>query len=114
MTSSSSGSLSTSDSTMDRLRGHQKSAATNIADSDSFQKLEGNEELGNIVKNTHGTISTASFAGVRAALKNRGTASTRLKTESLSLADKLPIAKKNYNEAGGEAAKRISGSMPST
>ena len=115
MTSSSSGSLFTSDSTMDRLRGHQVNAAENIAASDSFQTPKTpNAELGTNVKNSHGPVSQASFAAVRAALESRSGAATKLNKVSRSLADKLPIAKKNYNEAGDEAAKRISGSMPPT
>lgn len=115
MTSSSSGSLSTSDSTMDRLRGHQVNAAENIAASDSFQTPKTpNAELGTNVKNSHGPVSQASFAAVRAALESRSGAAKKLNTESVSLAGNLPIAKKNYKQAGGEAAKRISGSMPST
>lgn len=104
--------LNTSSDTMSRLRGHQTNAATNIADSGSFQKLEGKAELGNIVKNTHGTISTASFAGVRAALTNRGTASTRLKTESVRLANMLVTADTNFKDSDNSSAEGIGGSIP--
>lgn len=104
--------LNTSSDTMSRLRGHQTNAATHIANSDSFQKLEGKAELGNIVKNTHGTISTASFAGVRAALTNRGTASTRLETESVRLAGTLITADKNFNASDNSSAEGIGGSIP--
>jgi hypothetical protein len=115
MTSSSSGSLSTSDSTMDRLRGHQVSAATNIAESNSFQTPKTpNAELGTNVKNSHGPVSQASFAAVRAALESRSGAAKKLYEESLSLATKLPIAKKNYKKADDESDKSISDSMPST
>jgi hypothetical protein len=106
--------LTTSSDTMSRLRGHQTNAATNIANSDSFQKLEGNEELGNIVKNTHGTISTASFAGVRAALTNRGTASTRLKTESVRLEVVLGKADTKFGTSDNESAENVAGSIPPT
>jgi len=106
--------LDTSSATMSRLRGHQTNAATNIANSDSFQKLEGNEELGNIVKNTHGTISTASFAGVRAALTNRGTASTRLKTESVRLAGILVTADTKFDGSDNRSATNVAGSIPPT
>jgi hypothetical protein len=106
--------LNTSSDTMSRLRGHQTNAATNIANSDSFQKLEGNEELGNIVMNTHGTISTASFAGVRAALTNRGTASTRLKTESVRLVDVLGNADTKYKSSDNKSAENVAGSIPLT
>ena len=104
--------LNTSTDTMKRLQGHQTNAATNIADSDSFQKLEGKADLGNIVKNTHGTISTASFAGVRAALTNRGTASTKLKTESVRLAGTLITADKLFKKADNSSAEGIGGSIP--
>jgi hypothetical protein len=106
--------LNTSSDTMSRLRGHQTNAATNIANSDSFQKLEGKAELGNIVKNTHGTISTASFAGVRAALTNRGTASTRLKTESVRLTGVLGTADTNYKSSDNSSAKNVAASIPPT
>ena len=106
--------LNTSSDTMSRLRGHQTNAATNIANSDSFQKLEGKAELGNIVKNTHGTISTASFAGVRAALTNRGTASTRLKTESVRLTGVLGTADTNFNSSDNSSAKNVAASIPPT
>ncbi|MEI6131141.1 MAG: type VII secretion target [Planctomycetota bacterium] len=122
MTSSSSGSLSTSDSTMDRLRGHQMNAAENIAASDSFQTPKTpNAELGTNVKNSHGPVSQASFAAVRAALESRSGATTKLKDVSLSLAGDtgvaptgLKAAKKKYNEADDEADESISDSMPST
>ncbi len=115
MTSSSSGSLSTSDSTMDRLRGHQENAAVNIAASDSFQTPKTpNAELGTNVKNSHGPVSQASFAAVRDALASRGEAAKKLKAESLSLAANLTTAKANYKKADDEADKSISDSMPST
>ncbi|MCX6484926.1 MAG: type VII secretion target [Mycobacterium sp.] len=115
MTSSSSGSLSTSDSTMDRLRGHQENAAFNIAASDSFQTPKTpNAELGTNVKNSHGPVSQASFAAVRAALADRGKAATKLKAVSLSLAADTTVANANYKKADDEADKSISGSMPST
>ena len=89
MTSSNGGILSTSDSTMQRLRGHQESAAKNIAASDLFQtnpELTPNAELGTNVKNSHGPVSQASFAAVRAALESRSGAAKKLEAVSLSLA----------------------------
>jgi hypothetical protein len=103
--------LDTSSATMSRLRGHQTNAATNIANSDSFQKLEGNEELGNIVKNTHGTISTASFAGVRAALTNRGTASAKLQQVSLTMAAHVNVGAKQYRGTDSTAGDDLNNQM---
>ena len=103
--------LNTSSDTMSRLRGHQTNAATNIANSDSFQKLEGNEELGNIVKNTHGTISTASFAGVRAALTNRGTASAKLQQVSLTMAAHVNVGAKQYRGTDSTAGDDLNNQM---
>jgi|GEM_PF-1699430 len=115
MTSSSSGSLSTSDSTMQRLRGHQVSAAENIAASNSFQTPKTpNAELGTNVKNSHGPVSQASFAAVRAALESRSGAAKKLKDVSLELAEKTTVAETDYNNGDNSSAKRISDSMPST
>ena len=115
MTSSSSGSLSTSDSTMQRLRGHQESAAENIAASNSFQTPKTpTAELGTNVKNSHGPVSQASFAAVRAALESRSGAAKKLEAVSLSLAADTTVANANYKKADDEADKSISGSMPST
>ena len=114
MTSSSSGSLSTSDSTMQRLRGHQTDAATNIAASDFFQtnpKLTPNAELGTNVKNSHGPVSQASFAAVRAALADRGKAATKLKAESVRLAAAATKSKKKYNETDLNAGKDLDGQI---
>ena len=100
---------------MQRLRGHQESAAENIAASDFFQtnpELTPNAELGTNVKNSHGPVSSASFAAVRDALADRGKAAKKLKAESLSLAANLTTAKANYKKADDEAAKPISDSMP--
>ena len=106
MTSSTSGSLSTSDSTMQRLRGHQTDAATNIAASDLFQtnpELTPNAKLGTNVKNSHGPVSAASFAAVRAALASRGEAAIKLEKTSLSLAADTTVAKTNYNNTNEKA-----------
>jgi hypothetical protein len=112
MTSSSSGSLSTSDSTMDRLRGHQENAAVNIAASDSFQTPKTpNAELGTNVKNSHGPVSQASFAAVRAALADRGKAATKLKAESVRLAAAATKSKKKYNETDLNAGKDLDGQI---
>ena len=112
MTSSSSGSLSTSDSTMDRLRGHQENAAVNIAASDSFQTPKTpNAELGTNVKNSHGPVSQASFAAVRAALADRGKAATKLKAESVRLAAAATKAKKKYNETDLNAGTDLDGQI---
>ena len=114
MTSSSSGSLSTSDSTMQRLRGHQTDAATNIAASDFFQtnpELTPNAELGTNVKNSHGPVSQASFAAVRAALADRGKAATKLKAESVRLAAAATKSKKKYNETDLNAGKDLDGQI---
>jgi hypothetical protein len=115
MTSSTSGSLSTSDSTMQRLRGHQTDAATNIAASDFFQtnpELTPNAELGTNVKNSHGPVSSASFAAVRDALADRGKAAIKLEKKSLSLAADTTVAATDYNNADNSSAKPISDSMP--
>ena len=112
MTSSSSGSLSTSDSTLDRLRGHQENAAVNIAASDSFQTPKTpNAELGTNVKNSHGPVSQASFAAVRAALADRGKAATKLKAESVRLAAAATKSKKKYNETDLNAGKDLDGQL---
>lgn len=112
MTSSTNGSLSTSDSTMQRLRGHQTDAATNIGASDSFQTPKSpNAELGTNVKNTHGSVSQASFAAVRAALANRGEAAKKLKAESVELARNLTTAAKMYNETDSTARKDLNDQM---
>lgn len=104
MTSSTGGSLSTSDSTMQKLRGHQTDAATNIGASNSFQTPKSpNAELGTNVKNSHGPVSTASFAAVRTALTNRGEASAKLQRESERLARNLTTAAKMYNETDSTA-----------
>jgi hypothetical protein len=108
MTSSTSGSLSTSDSTMNRLRGYQENAAANIAASNSFQSPKSpNAELGTNVKNSHGPVSAASFAAVRAALANRGQAATKLSAESVRLADAATKAATNYETTGSEASKDL-------
>jgi hypothetical protein len=114
MTSSTSGSLSTSDSTMDRLRGHQGNAARNIAASDFFQtnpELTPNAELGTNVKNSHGPVSSASFAAVRAALASRGKAAIKLKDVSLSLAADTTVAKADYNAADKTARDDLNKQM---
>ena len=112
MTSSSSGSLSTSDSTMDRLRGHQENAAFNIAASDSFQTPKTpNAELGTNVKNSHGPVSQASFAAVRAALADRGKAATKLKAESVRLAAAATTSAKVYDETDLNAGDDLNNQM---
>ena len=114
MTSSSSGSLSTSDSTMQRLRGHQTDAATNIAASDFFQtnpELTPNAELGTNVKNSHGPVSQASFAAVRAALADRGKAATKLKAESVRLAAAATTSAKVYDETDLNAGDDLNNQM---
>jgi hypothetical protein len=112
MTSPTSGSLSTSDSTMNRLRGHQEDAAANIAASDSFQTpITPNAELGTNVKNSHGPVSQASFAAVRAALADRGKAATKLKAESVRLAAAATKSKKKYNETDLNAGKDLDGQI---
>ena len=112
MTSSSSGSLSTSDSTMNRLRGHQEDAAANIAASDSFQTpITPNAELGTNVKNSHGPVSQASFAAVRDALADRGRAATKLKAESVRLAAAATTSAKMYNETDLNAGDDLNNQM---
>jgi len=97
---------------MDRLRGHQTDAATNIAASDSFQTPKTpNAELGTNVKNSHGPVSTASFAAVRAALESRGEASAKLQRESERLARNLTTAAKMYNETDSTAGNVLNDQM---
>jgi hypothetical protein len=103
--------LSTSDSTFNRLQGHQTDAAASIGASDSFQTAEGSARLENNVKNTHGAISTASFAAVRAALTNRGTASAKLQQVSLTMAAHVNVGAARYRGTDSTAGDDLNNQM---
>lgn len=103
--------LSTSDSTFNRLQGHQMDAAASIGASNSFQTAEGSAKLENNVKNTHGAISTASFAAVRDALTNRGTASAKLQQVSLTMAAHVNVGAARYRIGDENSGKDLDGQI---